>query len=216
MDPKVKAAIASIAEQAWTAIEYPDALYDEESGRWISRAEVAEVPFTAFATRKPAEQVPGRLVVRRIPDLNRPANPAQATLFQLWRFHAFFTTSDPADLDTVAADKTHRAHAIIEQVNADLKNAALAHLPSGKFTANGAWLVCAVMAFNLTRAAATLAGGRLARATTATVRRTLIAVPARAASSAQRLTLHLPRNWPWEHAWTTLFLACGPPRPRTA
>jgi hypothetical protein len=216
MDPKVKAAIASIAEQAWTAIEYPDALYDEESGRWISRAEVAEVPFTAFSTRKPAEQVPGRLVVRRIPDLNRPANPAQATLFQLWRFHAFFTTSDPADLDTVAADKTHRAHAIIEQVNADLKNAALAHLPSGKFTANGAWLVCAVMAFNLTRAAGAIAGGPLARATTATIRRTLIAVPARAASSARRLTLHLPQNWPWEHAWTTLFLACGPPRPRTA
>jgi len=216
MDPKVKAAIASIAEQAWTAIEYTDAVYDEQSGRWISRAEVAEVPFTAFSTRKPAEQVAGRLVVRRIPDLNRPANPDQATLFQMWRFHAFFTTSDPADLDTVAADKTHRAHAIIEQINADLKNAAVAHLPSGKFTANSAWLVCAVMAFNLTRAAGAIAGGRLARATTATIRRTLIAVPARAASSARRLTLHLPRHWPWQHAWTTLFLACAPPRPGTA
>ena len=59
-------------------------------------------------------------------------------------------------LDTVAADKTHRGHAIIEQVHADLKNSALAHLPSGKFTANAAWLVLAVIAFNLTRAAATL------------------------------------------------------------
>lgn len=57
--------------------------------------------------------------------------------------------------DTVAADKTHRGHAIIEQVHADLKSSALAHLPSGKFTANAAWLVLAVMAFNLTRAAAT-------------------------------------------------------------
>jgi len=216
MDPKVKAAIASIAEQAWTAIEFTDAVYDEQSGRWISRAEVAEVPFTAFSTRKPAEQVAGRLVVRRIADLNRPANPDQATLFELWRFHAFFTTSDPADLNTVAADKTHRAHAIIEQINADLKNAAVAHLPSGKFTANSAWLVCAVMAFNLTRAAGAIAGGRLARATTATIRRTLIAVPARAASSARRLTLHLPRHWPWQRAWTTLFLACAPPRPGTA
>ncbi len=101
--------------------------------------------------------------MRRIPDLNAPTNPAQASLFQLWRFHAFFTTSD---LDTVSADKTHRAHAIIEQVNADLKNSALAHLPSAKFTANSAWLVCAVMAFNLTRAAATVAGGSLAKATT--------------------------------------------------
>ena len=59
-------------------------------------------------------------------------------------------------LDTVTADKVHRRHAIIEQVHADLKNSALAHLPSGVFTANAAWLVLAVIAFNLTRAAATL------------------------------------------------------------
>src|SRR3954463_13294542 len=217
MDPKVRAAIATIPDQAWTAIEYTDAVYDEQARRWISRAEVAEVPFTAFASRRRAEQVAGRLVVRRIPDLNAPANPDQASLFELWRFHAFFTTSDPTNLDTVAADKTHRAHAIIEQVNADLKNAALAHLPSGKFTANSAWLVCAVMAFNLPRAAASLAGGALTKATTSTVRRTLIAVPARVASSARRLTLHLPGNWPWQHAWIQLFSqTCGPPRTTTS
>lgn len=214
MDPKVKAAIATVADDAWTAIEYTDAVYDDESGQWISRAEVAEVPFTAFGSRKRSEQVRGRLVVRRIPDFNRPANPDQASLFELWRFHAFFTTSE---LDTVAADKTHRAHAIIEQVHADLKNSALAHLPSGKFAANSAWLVCAVMAFNLTRAAGTLAGGRLARATTGTIRRTLIAVPARVASSARRLALHLPCDWPWEKHWTVLFTrACGPPRAATS
>jgi Transposase DDE domain group 1 len=211
MDPKVKAAIAAIADDAWTAIEYTAAMYDEDSGQWISRAEVAEVPFTAFTSRTKHEQVPGRLVVRRIPDLNPPANPDQASLFELWRFHAFFTTSD---LDTVTADRTHRGHAIIEQVNADLKNSALAHLPSGKFTANSAWLVCAVMTFNLTRAAGSIAGGALIKATTSTLRRTLVAVPARVASSARRLTLHLPQHWPWEHGWTALFTqACGPPPP---
>jgi hypothetical protein len=209
MDPRVKAAIAAIPPQAWTAIEYPDAVFDPDSGRWISRAEVAEVPFTAFSSRKPAEQVPGRLVVRRIPDLNPPPHPGQAALFDLWRFHAFFTTSD---LDTATADTTHRGHAIIEQVNADLKHAALAHLPSGKFAANSAWLVLAAMAFNLTRAAATIAGPRLGKATTATIRRTLIAVPARIACSARRLTLHLPTTWPWQAAWTQLFThTCGPP-----
>jgi hypothetical protein len=88
MDTKVKAAIANIAPHAWTTIEYTDAIYDPESGRWISRAEVAEVAFTAFSSRKRAEQVTGRLVVRRIPDLTTPANPDQATLFDLWRFHA--------------------------------------------------------------------------------------------------------------------------------
>jgi hypothetical protein len=207
MDPKVKTAIATIADDAWTPIEYPDAVFDEDTGAWISRAEVAEVGFTAFSSKKTAEQVTGRLVVRRIPELNRKTG--QETLFDLWRFHALFTTSD---LDTVTADKTHRAHAIIEGVNADLKASALAHLPSGKFTANAAWLVCAVIAFNLTRAAGVTAGGRLAKATTPTLRRALVTVPARIASSARRLTLHLPTIWPWQHAWNELFTqTCGPP-----
>jgi hypothetical protein len=99
-------------------------------------------------------------------------------------------------------------------VHADLKNSALAHLPSGKFAANAAWLVLAVMAFNLTRAAATLTGPTLARATTASIRRKLITVPARVASSARRIVLHLPSAWPWETAWTRLFThSCAPPGP---
>jgi hypothetical protein len=202
LDPKVKAAIAEIGAEAWTPIEYTDAIFDEPTGRWISRAEVAEVGFTAFSSRKSAEQIPGRLVVRRIPDLNPGKDTGQGALFDTWRFHAFFTTSD---LDTVTADKTHRGHAIIEQVHADLKDSALAHLPSGRFAANAAWLVLAVTAFNLTRAAGALTDTALAKARTATIRRTLITLPARIASSARRLTLHLPRDWPWETAWKTLF-----------
>ncbi len=208
MDPVVKRAITTITEDAWEPIEYTDAIFDEDSKRWISTAEVAEVPFTAFPSRAKSEHIVGRLVVRRIPELNKK-NLDQPTLFDTHRFHAFFTTST---LDTVTADKTHRGHAVIEQVHADLKNSALAHLPSGVFTANAAWLVLAVMAFNLTRAAATLAGAELAKATTATIRRKLVSVPARIASSARRITLHLPKGWPWEPAWTILFSrACGPP-----
>jgi len=72
------------------------------------------------------------------------------------------------------------------------------------------------MAFNLTRAAGALAGGRLTKATTATIRRTLISVPARVASSARRLTLHLPHAWPWQAGWTALFQrTCGPPAAAT-
>src|SRR6476619_6269475 len=185
----IKAAITTIGDDAWTTIKYPTAVFDEPSGRWISRAEVAEIPFTAFASRRKSEPVPGRLVVRRIPDLNLKAVAGQPTLFDTWRFHAFFTTST---LDTVTADKTHRGHAIIEQVHADLKDSALAHLPSKSFAANAAWLVLAVVAFNLTRAAAALSGPALAKATTGTIRRTLIGVPARIAGSARTLTLHLP------------------------
>ena len=207
MNPQVKAAINAIRDDAWTTIDYTDAVFDEASGRWVSRAEVAEIAFTAFAGQKRSERVPGRLVVRRIPDFNaeKKAAAGQGTLFDLWRLHAFFTTADPAVLDTVAADKTHRAHAIIEQVHADLKNSALAHLPSGVFTANAAWLVLAVIAFNLTRAAGTLSSARLAKATTATIRRKLINVPARLATSGRRVTLHLPQDWPWQTPWTQLF-----------
>ena len=218
MDKAVKAAIATVGEDAWTSIEYTDAIFEEATGRWISRAEVAEVPFTAFAAQRKADRVPGRLVVRRIPDLNAAKHRAagQDTLFDTWRFHAFFTTTDPAALDTVAADKTHRGHALVEQVHADLKNSALAHLPSGVFTANAAWLVLAVIAFNLTRAAASLAEPDLVKATTATIRRKLITVPARVAASARRITLHLPHAWPWETAWTALIDRVSDPPPLLA
>lgn len=176
MDPNVKRAIATIADDAWTPIRYTDALFDEDTGRWISSAEVTEIPFTAFASKNAADQVPGRLVVRRIPELSPKKDVDQPGLFDLYRFHAVFTTSGPGLLDTVAVDKTHRQHAIIEQVNADLKASALAHMPSGKFTANSAWLVAAVMAFNLTRTA----------------------VAARVSRRSRRLVLHLPEDWNWE------------------
>ena len=115
-------------------------------------------------------------------------------------------------MDTVTADKTHRGHAIIEQVHADLKNSALAHLPSGKFTANAAWLVLAVMAFNLTRAAGTLTGAPLHHATTATIRRKRVHVPAQIAASPRRRTLRTPAGWPWATAGPHNFDAPAPPR----
>lgn len=166
-----------------TPIEYTDAIYDEPNQSWGSRAEVAETGFTAFSSKNKSEQVSGRLVVRRIPDLNPGSKNGQETLFDIWRLHAFFTTTNNNDLDTVAADKTHRGHAIIEQIHAELKNSALTCHPV--CSPRRRWLVLAVIAFNLTRAAATITGPALAKATTPTIRRRLITVPARIASSAR-------------------------------
>jgi len=85
-------------------------------------------------------------------------------------------------------------------------------ITDGRFAANSAWLVLACIAFNLTRAVATIAGGTSTKATTGTIRRTLITIPARIASSARNLTLHLPSNWPWQRGWDNLFARiCGPP-----
>ena len=86
----------------------------------------------------------------------------------------------------MGSEAHHRDHAIVEQVIADLKSSALKHFPSGSFNANGAWLACAVMAYNLSRAAGVLAGKKLGKARTATIRTKLINIPARLAFSAGR------------------------------
>ena len=79
------------------------------------------------------------------------------------------------------------------------------HPPSGIFTANAAWLVCAVLSFNLTRAAGTIAGGRRRQSRTGTIRAQLITTPARIAHSAHQQTLHLPRDWAYEPGLDELF-----------
>lgn len=157
--------------------------------------------FTAFTSRPRRDQVTARLIVRRVKRLNPETAAGQAELFLAHRHHAVFTDSRESMLD---AELAHRAHAIVEQVIADVKHGPLARLLSGKFTANAAWLVCAAIAFDLLRAAGALAGTVHAKATTATVRARLIAVPARLARSARRLTLHLPTGWPWQHGWQRL------------
>lgn len=96
----------------------------------------------------------------------------------------------------VEAEATHRGHTVVEQVIADLQASALAHLPSGRFTANAAWLTLACLAFNLTPSSRPLASRTHARATTPTTRRQLVNVPARLATSARRQALHLPAHWP--------------------
>jgi hypothetical protein len=209
-DPAIAAAIEAIPRAAWTPIRYPHAIFDEQLQQWISDAEVAEIPFIAFRSKPKAKQVTARLIVRRV-DANpdHVARNAQGELFAVWRQHAVFTDSPLAMLD---AGADHRRHAVIEQVIADLKNGPLAHLPSGKFAANSAWLVLAAIAFNLTRATGALASLFHARATSGTVRAQLINVAARIASSARRTTLHLPAGWPWTAAWQRLFTAAiGPP-----
>jgi hypothetical protein len=212
-DRAVTTAIGEIAEDAWTAIHYPRAVFDDQLREWVSDAEVAEVPFTAFASRR-GRAVAARLIVRRVRDANpdHVALDAQGELFRVWRHHAVFTDSP---LPMLAAEADHRRHAIIEQVIADLKNSALAHLPSGHFAANSAWLVLAAIAFNLTRAAGALTSSFHAKATTATLRRQLINLAARITRSARRSTLRLPAAWPWAAAWQQLFTAATGPPART-
>jgi hypothetical protein len=213
MHCKVRAAIVSVSEDAWTPVVYPRAVWDEDQGRLISDAQVAEIPYTAFTSKKKSQAITARLIIRRVRDLNATAPRGQGELFTAWRYHAVFTDSP---FETVQAEAQHRDHAIIEQVFADLNDGPLAHLPSGHFPANAAWLTCATICHNLTRAAGTLAGPVHAKARGATIRRHLIAVAARTARHGRgHITIHLPDGWHHEHHWMNLFeAACGPPPPR--
>ena len=135
MNPAVIAAIGRIEESAWTSISYPNAVWDEDEQRLISDAEIAEIHYTAFTGRRKADHIEGRLIVRRVKRLNPNTKAGKGTgdtgqqqeLFSAYRYHAVFADSP---LILVQAEKTHRVHAIIEQVHADLKHGPLAHLPS--------------------------------------------------------------------------------------
>jgi hypothetical protein len=210
-NPSVNTAITMIPDAAWTAIGYPEAFVDTETGELVSDAHVAQIPYTAFTSRPKKQQVTGRLLVRRVKRLNPESiGPDQDELFTSWRHHAVFVTSP---FEMLQAESQHRAHAIVEQVIADAAASALAHLPSGSFNANAAWAVLWAISHNLTRAAGTLASTFHARATTSTIRAHLINVPARLARGARRLTLHLPQGWPWQAAWAGLHTALHRPAP---
>lgn len=175
--------VAALPEAAWVPIEYP---YGEG-------AAVAELPWVAFAVDAQSRRVEGvevRCIVRRVP----PSPGLQQPLFATFSYHPFITDQDG---DVCALDEFHRDHARVESVIKDLKDAAgLDHLPSGRFGANGAWLVLATIAHNLARWVGRFGmgeGHRMLR----TLRRRVLAVPGRITRSGRRTTLHLPAHWPW-------------------
>jgi Transposase DDE domain group 1 len=119
----VRAAIAQIPEPAWVQITYPP----------------------TGTRRSPRPPTRGdRLIVRRVRNQGD-----QVQLFATWRYHAFVTNRVGA---TTWLDADHRRHAVCELAIRDLKaGAGLAHLPSGRFAANAAWLLAATLAHNLLR-----------------------------------------------------------------
>ena len=152
-------------------------------------ADVAETTYTPFQAE--ADAAPLRLIVRRV----KPTPGSQLALFATYGYHGFITDRDGEMLELEA---DHRRHAEIENAIRDLKyGVRLNHLPSGRFAANGAWLAVQVMANNLARWTARIGLGEQI-VTTKTLRRRVFALVGRLTRSARRLTLHLPRGWPWE------------------
>jgi len=168
----VTAQIAPIADDAWEPVpDYPG-------------TGVCELAETTLGEE--------RLIVRRV---HLHAQEDQAELFTYCRHHAFITNrSEPMR----QVDSEHRQHAQVELVIRDLKDQALAHFPSGHYSANGAWTVIACLAHNLSRWTSLIGLNDQTPRAAATTRRRLFALPGRLTHSARRHTLHLPARWPWQ------------------
>ena len=175
LQPSIRAAIDAIDEDAWTTLaDYP-------------KTSIAQIAETTYNDR--------RLVVRRVRTLDR-----QGQLLPTWELYPFITNrTDPLDV----VETEHRQHAVVELAIRDLKDQALAHFRSGKFSANAAWTVIAALTHNLLRWTQTLALPATTTRTARTLRRRLLAIPGRLVRSARQWTLRMPARWPW----ATDFLA---------
>jgi Transposase DDE domain group 1 len=194
----ITAAIAAIAETAWTEIDYTA----------DGQAQVAECAYTTGTGKR---AVTRRLVVRR----TRLTGVAQQQLWPDWRHHAFLTDlTGPA----VEVDKFHRHHAVVELAIRDLKEGAgLEHVPSGNFHANSVWLQCAALAHNLIRWTAILGNIRVEDQliVARTIRTRFLAIPGRLVNRAGRPTLRLPIRWPWATPFSTALDALRALQPAT-
>jgi len=172
MQQIVTAQIALIPDEAWEPVpDYPD-------------TGVCELAETTLGRE--------RLIVRRV---HLHAQAQQTELFTYWRHHAFITNrSEPMQ----HVDSEHRQHAQVELVIRDLKDQALAHFPSGHYSANSAWTVIACLAHNLGRWTNLLGLSDPTPRAAATLRRRLFVLPGRLTHTARRHTLHLPVRWPWQ------------------
>ena len=166
--------------------------------RWHPLADYPDSGYCEIAETNYDNNPDRRLIVRRV----RLLDAKQQALFPNWDHHAFVTNrTGPTGIE----DLHHRAHAVVELAIRDLKDNGLAHCPSGRFNANGAWLSLAILAHNLTRWTLTIGTRTPKLITGATTRRTLIATPGRMSRSGRRYTLHLPTRWPWAATFTTIL-----------
>lgn len=178
----IKQAIAAIPDEDWVPIDY-----------WLQGgADVAETTYTAFKNTR--DEITLRLIVRRV----RPTPGSQLAMDVVFDYHPLLTDRD-GDMLELEAD--HRAHAVVELAIRDLKAGGLAHVPSGKFNANAAWLALAILAHNLGRWSLKAAGAGWQHATTETLRTKLVSMPARLVHTARRIKLRAPTNWPWREAF---------------
>ena len=196
MYPALHQVVEAVTEGDWHPVPY-----------WLEGA--ADVAETTYRPKGWPAKV--RLIVRRV----KPTPGSQLALFAKYEYHPFVTDREGGTLELEA---DHRRHAEVELVIRDLKEGPWAHMPSGRFGANAAWLAIGAIAHNLARWSAKVGGitGEDGPICLPTLRRRYIAVPGHLSRSARRTQLHLAKGWPWENAFLAALAALRAVQPQLA
>lgn len=187
----VREAILALPERAWQPALAQDG--GERAGAWVT-----ELPLEL------AGWPPGtRAICRR----ERPHPGAQLSFSDAngYRFQVFLTNQQGRRIARL--EQLHRGRAACEDRIRCGKDTGLANLPFRNFDANAAWLELVLIAQDLLvwTQRLLLTGTELARCEPKRLRYRLLHVAGRLTRHARRLSLHLPRDWPWRQALLQAF-----------
>ena len=194
VDERVREAIAALPEPAWQQAVDGDGT-EREGAQVTELSEHVDLSSWPEGTR---------LILRR----ERPHPGAQLSVLDCetgYRHTAFITDQRGADI--AALELRHRRRAKVEDAIRVAKQTGMAKMPFAAFAHNRAWLEVSLAAQALLRWAARLClDGELALAEPKRVRQRLLHVAGRLVRSGRRVTLRLPRGWPWAEALVAAFM----------
>ena len=193
VDERVREAITKLPDSAWQQAS-------DGEGSQREGAQVTELSEHVDLSAWPEGT---RLIIRR----ERPHPGAQLSVLDCetgYRHTAFIT--DQGDDDVAALELRHRRRARVEDAIRVGKETGMRRMPFAAFEHNRAWLEISLLAQVLLRWAALLClDGELALAEPKRVRQRLLHVAGRLVRSGRRVTLRLPRSWPWAEALAAAF-----------
>jgi Transposase DDE domain group 1 len=179
----VRQAILAVPERAWRPAL--DADGDRREGAWVCELDLDLAGWPAGT----------RAICRR----ERPHPGAQFSFTDHngYRFQVFLTNQQGSRIDRL--EQLHRQRALCEDRIRCAKETGLRNLPFHAFAMNAAWLELVLIAQDLLvwTQRLLLTGTELARCEPKRMRYRLLHVAARLTRHARRLTIRLPRLWPW-------------------
>jgi len=192
LSPAVQEAIIQTPEAGWQpGIEATGLIRD---GAWVTEL-TDQVDLSSWPQGS-------RLICRK--ERAHPGAQLKFTDLDGHRFTCFLT--DTQDDRNAALELRHRQRARVEDSIRSGKDTGMRNLPFTDFAANQAWLEISLIAQDLLAWVKRLClDGTLARAEPKRLRQRLFHVAGRICRSGRRITLRLPRSWPWAEALEAAF-----------